>query len=177
MSTRLITLICLAVFGLCSLSVQAQETPAASPTIEMSQKVGLTDVSLVYSRPGVKDRTVYASDGLVPFGEIWRTGANAATKITFSKDVVVGGKNLSAGSYAILTKPGSSQWEVMFYPYESGNWGSYTDMTPAATITAEATKTNHMVETFLIFIDNVRDDSATIDIVWENTVVSIPLEV
>ncbi len=177
MLNRMIALTCMGLFALAPLFLAAQDAPAPSPASEVSQVVGLTNVTIAYSRPGVKDRTIFAADGLVPFGEIWRTGANAATKITFDKDVEVGGKALSAGSYAILSKPGAESWEVMFFPYESGSWMSYVDKNPAATVTAEAHSMDVFVETFFIDINNIRDDSATIDIVWENTYVSIPLSV
>jgi len=177
MLNRMLTLTCLGLFALTPLFLAAQDAPAPSPASEVSQVVGLTNVTIAYSRPGVKDRTIFAADGLVPYGEIWRTGANAATKITFDKDVEVGGEALSAGSYAILSKPGADSWEVMFFPYESGSWMSYTDESPAATVTVEAHSMDVFVETFFIDINNIRDDSATIDIVWENTYVSIPLSV
>ncbi len=87
-------------------------TPKPSPFQKIEQKVGLTDVTLEYSRPSMKGRAIMGS--LVPFDTIWRTGANANSKITFSEDVEVGGKTLKAGSYTIYTKPGSSNWEVFF---------------------------------------------------------------
>src|SRR5688572_1232220 len=90
----------------------ALEFPQASPTCKVEQRVGLTDVALVYSRPSAKGRKVFG--GLVPYDELWRTGANAATKITFSTDVVVGGEPLPAGSYSMFTIPGTTTWTVIF---------------------------------------------------------------
>ena len=87
-----------------SFSVNAQiQTPAPSPFAKVEQKVGLTDVSLEYSRPNMRGRTIFG--GLVPYDKIWRTGANARTKISFSDDVTVNGQELKAGTYAIFTKP------------------------------------------------------------------------
>lgn len=104
-------------------------------------------------------------------------GANAATKFTFSDGVTLGGQKLEGGSYAVLTKPGEDQWEIMLYPYESTNWGAYVEMDPAASFTADPREIDYFVETFLINVNNVRHNQATIDLMWENTVVSLPLKV
>ena len=88
--------------GLLSSAATAQiQTPQPSPFTKVEQKVGLTDVTLEYSRPGMRDREIFGN--LVPYGEIWRTGANENTKITFSDDVEIDGKTLAAGTYAIYT--------------------------------------------------------------------------
>ncbi len=152
-------------------------TPAPSPTAELSLTVGLTDVTIVYSRPGVKDRTVFAEDGLVPHGNMWRTGANRATKITFSHDVTLGGAEVAAGSYAIITVPMAEEWKFMLHSYESGNWGSYRELEPAAEFTAPVSNAGRMVESFTIDVNNLRNTSATIDFSWEETMVSVPMEV
>ena len=159
-------------------SAMAQiSTPSPSPTAEVSITVGLTDVTVNYSRPGVKDRTIFAEDGLVPFGNMWRTGANAATKLTFGDDVKLGGSVVEAGSYALLTIPMAEEWKFMLYPYESGNWGSYREKDPAAAFMASVSNAGRMVETFTIDINNLRNNSASIDFMWEETLVSVPLEV
>ncbi len=175
MKKFIFTLITLTVFAF---TVQAQiNTPAASPTATLSQQIGMTDVEIVYSRPSMKDRTIFAADGLVPYGEIWRTGANSATKITFGGDVMVDGKELKKGSYAVLSKPMADQWEVMFFPYEKGSWSSYKDATPAATVTAKTMKTGRMIETFDIDINHSRDDGAHLEMAWADTYVAIPVTV
>ena len=159
-------------------SVNAQiTTPSASPTATLEQTVGLTDVTIVYSRPSMKDRTIFAKDGLVPFGQLWRTGANSATKITFGDDVTLGGKNLKKGSYAILTKPMADSWEFMVYTYEKGSWSSYKSKTPTATFSAKTMKSGRAMETFTIDFNNTRDESANIEFAWENTYVAVPLTV
>lgn len=168
----------LVLFALASLPAIAQiRTPAPSPSAEIEQMVGLTEVSVEYSRPGMRGRTIFAADGLVPFGEVWRTGANAATMIEFSTDVTVAGKMLDAGSYAILTKPMADQWEVMFFPYESSSWTSYTDMEPAATVTAEVMEYPMTVESFTIAFGDLKMDGASLMMMWENTAVSLPISV
>ena len=101
-------------------SVNAQiETPQPSPSSKLEQRVGLTDITIEYSRPGVKGRKIFG--GLEAFDKIWRTGANARTSITFSTDATVDGQTLEAGTYALLTKPGVETWEVYFYTdYKGG---------------------------------------------------------
>lgn len=152
-------------------------TPSASPSAELEQMVGLTEIEVEYSRPSAKGRTIFAADGLVPYGDIWRTGANSATKITFSDDVNVGGKDMPEGSYAILTKPMADQWEFMFFPYEKSSWSSYKDQTPAATFTAKTMKSGRMVESFTIEFNDLRDESANLEFAWANTYVSVPVKV
>src|SRR5262245_44278173 len=98
------------------------EFPQPSPGATLKQRVGLTDFEIVYSRPSVKGRKIFGA--LVPFGEVWRTGANAATKITFSTDVKFEGQNVPAGSYALVTIPGEKEWTVILSKV-TGDWGAY----------------------------------------------------
>ncbi|NJC28442.1 DUF2911 domain-containing protein [Neolewinella antarctica] len=151
-------------------------TPSPSPMVKMETVVGLTDVHVEYSRPGMKGRTIFAADGLVPYGEIWRTGANQATKITFAEDVMVGGQEVKAGSYAVLTKPAADQWEVMLFPYESGSWNSYVEQTPAATVMAKTMSTGSEVETFTIDVRNYTTDAADLVMMWGNTAAMLPIQ-
>ncbi|HMQ46389.1 MAG TPA: DUF2911 domain-containing protein [Saprospiraceae bacterium] len=163
--------------ALFSTSAQAQiKTPAPSPTCKMTQTVGLTDVTLNYSRPGVKERSVFAADGLVPYGKVWRAGANSATKISFSDDVKVGGKALKAGDYAILVTPSEKEWTVNFYTYEGGNWSSYVEKEAAASVMAKVQACN-FTENFTIDINAIGMTSANINFLWEKTMVSVPMEV
>lgn len=151
------------------------KTPAPSPSCKVEQTVGLTEVHIEYSRPSMKGRTVFGN--LVPFGKNWRTGANAATKITFSKDVTVGGKALEAGSYALFTTPGEMNWDFHFFEHTTASSGGYGDATPKVTVSTKPGKTGMNVETFLINIDNITDESATLSLVWENTRASIDIGV
>jgi hypothetical protein len=153
------------------------KTPQPSPGSELKQTVGLTDISIVYSRPSAKDRAVFGKDGIVMYDQPWRTGANSATKITFSDDLKVGGQEVKKGSYAVITVPGATEWKVSLYTYESSNWSSYLEKTATVSFSAPATKLGHKVETFTIDVNNIRNTSATIDLVWEMTKVSIPVEV
>lgn len=150
-------------------------TPSASPGAKLETKIGLTDFHATYSRPGMKGRTLFAADGLIPFGEIWRTGANNATKFTFGGDVTIGGTELKAGDYAILTMPFPDKWEVMLYPYESGSWNSYVDKKPAATTTIKTMATGSPVESFTIDVQNYTMDGADIVMKWGNTMAALPV--
>lgn len=173
---NLSALLLLISFSALDLSAQVR-TPAPSPSSEIKQTVGLTDVTIAYSRPNVKGRTIFAEDGLVPFGKPWRLGANAATKFSFSEDVMIVGSKLKAGDYAVLATPGANEWKFMFYPYESGNWGSYLDKDPAATVSVKPMPWDHNVETMTFHIGNIKPASADITLLWEETAVTLQLEV
>lgn len=150
-------------------------TPSASPSCKVEQKVGLTDVHIEYSRPSMKGRTIFGD--LVPYGKRWRTGANAATKVTFSKDVTINGSELKAGSYALFTTPAAAKWDIHFFTHTTANSGGYGDATPALTVSATPEETGMNVESFLINIDNLRDDEATMSIIWANTRASVKIGV
>jgi hypothetical protein len=98
------------------------DVPRPSPKATVSQVVGLTEVSIAYCRPGVKGRTIWG--GLVPYDQVWRTGANEATTITFSTDVTIDGKALTAGTYGLFTIPGKDEWTVIFNK-GAKQWGAY----------------------------------------------------
>ncbi|WP_299626964.1 DUF2911 domain-containing protein [uncultured Tenacibaculum sp.] len=161
-----------------TLSSNAQiKTPQPSPSAKLEQTVGLTEVKVEYSRPGVKGRKVFGN--LVPYGKLWRTGANKNTIVTFSDDVTIGGKALKKGSYAIFTKPGASSWEVMFYS-DTNNWGTprkFDDSKVALTTTAKVEKMPMTIETFTITIDDVKNGSAVLGILWENVYAGIKFDV
>ncbi|KAB5491567.1 MULTISPECIES: DUF2911 domain-containing protein [Flagellimonas] len=156
--------------ALLSISVEAQiQTPAPSPFSKLEQKVGLTDVVVEYSRPSMRGRKVFGD--LVPFDAIWRTGANMNTKITFSDDVVVEGKELKAGTYAIYTKPNEAVWEVFFYT-DTNNGGlpqEWDASKVAATVKVEAYPISESIETFTITFDDLHNNGATLGLLWEKT--------
>ncbi|WP_415909585.1 DUF2911 domain-containing protein [Oleiharenicola sp. Vm1] len=150
--------------------------PQASPPATLKQQVGITDIEVTYNRPGVKGRKIFG--GLVPYGEIWRTGANSATKITFSTDVKIGGAAVPAGTYELFSIPGEQEWTVIIHKNMS-QWGSYAydPKNDVARVTARVSKLPSLVETFWIGINDVRDTSATLNLNWEYTRVSVPLTV
>jgi hypothetical protein len=157
-----------------SFSTKAQiQTPAPSPFQKVEQKVGLTDVTLEYSRPSMKGRVIFG--GLEDFGKIWRTGANARTKITFSSDVTIAGKSLKKGTYAIFTKPGKTSWDIYFYTEHQGNGAprQWDDAKVAAQISVTPKAMPMAVETFTMSFDDLTKNSAVLGILWEKTYVGI----
>lgn len=168
----------LAFLACTSLALNAQiETPQPSPFQKMEQKVGLTDVSVEYSRPSMRGRTIFGD--LVPFNQLWRTGANNNTMVTFSTPVMIGGKELKAGSYAIFTKPGKDNWEVIFYS-DTNNWGTpqkWDDSKVAATVNAEVYELPMDIETFTMSFDDLTNDSAMLGLMWEKAYVAVKIEV
>jgi hypothetical protein len=167
----------LAVF-IANLTIEAQvKTPQSSPKTTVNQVVGLTDVTVEYSRPSAKGRTVFGD--LVPFGKLWRTGANQNSMVTFSEDVVIKGNTLKKGKYAIFTTPKADMWEVIFYT-DTENWGTPENWDAnkvALSTMVDPTILSNNVETFTIGINNLTNDSATLDISWEKTMVSVKFEV
>ena len=152
-------------------------TPQPSPSGKVSQRVGLTDIDIEYSRPGIKGRAIFGN--LVAYGKTWRTGANANTKVTFSSDVTIDGQKLKAGSYGLYTVPNKNTWEVMFYS-EADNSGvpSDWDDTKVALKTTIAVVAMPMsIETFTIVFNDVTSTSAVIGLLWEKTYIGIKLEV
>lgn len=171
-------LLLIAVAFTMSYAVNAQlQTPAPSPAAKIEQKVGLTDVSVEYSRPSMRGRVIFGD--LVPFGKVWRTGANARTKISFSDDVTVGGTTLKAGTYAIFTIPQADKWEVVFYTeYQGGGAPAELDNSKvAARVTANVDLMPVDIQSFTISIDDVTSSSAVIGMLWEKTYVGVKFEV
>jgi len=162
-----------------SISFQAQiKTPQPSPTTKVEQKVGLTDVTLEYSRPSMRGRTIYGD--LVPFNKKWRTGANANTKISFSTDVIIDGKDLKKGTYAMYTIPNKDSWEIIFYS-DAKNWGlpkEWDDSKIALKTSVKTTSLGFKMETFTMSLNDLADgDSAMLFIMWESTEVGIKIYV
>ena len=155
--------------------VFAQELPVASPRCTMTQRVGLTDISLSYSRPGVKDREIFGK--LVPFGEVWRTGANECTTISFSTAVNFGGKEIQPGKYALFTIPKDKMNWIFILNSNADQWGafSYDASLNVAEVPAKGEMVNDKTESMLIYLDNIRDNAATLVLKWDQLKVSVPL--
>ena len=149
--------------------------PAASPTGTLKQRVGLTDIEIVYSRPGAKGRVMIGK--VEPYGKVWRTGANSATTISFSTAVKLGGKDVPAGKYALFTIPSEKDWTVIISK-NAGQFGAFTYKEEEDLVRFDVTpvKLTEPVETLEFGINDIRDDSATINISWEKTRVPIKLE-
>jgi hypothetical protein len=152
-------------------------TPQASPKAVVEQTVGLTDIKIEYSRPSARGRSVYGE--LVPFGRMWRTGANANTIISFSNDVVISGKTLPAGHYALYTQPKADSWDVIFYN-DTNNWGlpeKYDDKKEVLRATVKPEFLNRNVESLTIGVNGLDNDFAFLEIAWEKTMVALKIEV
>lgn len=163
--------------GLISTTNAQIKTPQSSPSSKIEQTVGLTNITLEYSRPSMKGRVIFGD--LVPFGQLWRTGANANTKITFSDNVIIDGQELKKGTYAIYTIPFESTWTVMFYN-DATNWGNpqkWDDTKVAAKTNIAVQPMNTKVETFTLSFDNLENGSAVLALLWENVYVGVKIEV
>jgi hypothetical protein len=163
---------------LCALllsSLAAQDLPRLSPGASVSQTVGLTDISVTYSRPGVKERTIWG--GLVPYNKMWRTGANEATKITFSDDVKINGQALPAGSYSLFTIPGESGWTVIFNKNtELAGTNGYDEKEDALRIQVKPQAAEFVERMEFVFSD-LKDNSTTVALHWEKLMVPFTVEV
>ncbi|GAB5561841.1 MAG: DUF2911 domain-containing protein [Synoicihabitans sp.] len=146
--------------------------PAPSPSASVSQTVGLTDIEIKYSRPAARGRQVFGN--LVQYDQVWRTGANESTKITFGGPVEFGGEKVPAGTYSLLSVPGRKNWEIILSSNVElfGSYG-YNPDEDVARVSAKPTKTNSALESLLISFDAVVDDSAHLVIAWENTQVAV----
>jgi hypothetical protein len=163
---------------------QAQiQTPALSPAGTVSSVVGLTDISIKYSRPKMKGRKIFGNgaDFLVPYGALWRTGANQGTIINFSDDVKVEGIDVKKGEYMLLTIPGADSWTVILYsdPSIGGNMANYKQEKDAARFTVKPSQLAETVQTFTIGISDIADNNtnANIQLTWENTSVKFNVAV
>jgi hypothetical protein len=153
------------------------KTPQASPKATVFQTVGLTDIEIVYCRPAARGRAVFGN--LVPFGKVWRTGANENTTISFSEDIVIDGKTLPKGKYALYTIPKIESWEVIFYS-TTNNWGNpevWNEANVVLRTTVKEEALSKPVESFTIGISNLDANFAYLDMAWENSSVSMKFEV
>ena len=167
------TLLALLVAGFSFAQIQF---PQASSKAEVEQMIGYTEVEVEYYRPNLNNRTAFGE--LVPYGQVWRTGANNNTVVEFSTDVLVGGKPLFKGEYALYTIPGKTTWDVIFYK-TTDNWGNpqqWDESNIVAKITVPALTLQDKVETFTIGFDNVTQNNANMVITWENTKVNIRID-
>jgi hypothetical protein len=171
------TLALVAIVFFCSPVFGQVEYPAPSPLGKIHQKVGVTDVKVEYSRPAKKGRTLFVD--VEKFGNIWRTGANAATKISFSHDVTLEGKEVPAGEYALYSIPGQSEWSVMLYSDLSlgGNVGAYDESKEVVKVNVQAKTLPWSVENFTIDIGNITSDGAIIALMWGEHYVPVNLGV
>ena len=153
---------------------QKIEFPALSQHAVVKQRVGLTDVEVDYSRPNKNNREIFG--GLVPYGKLWRTGANAVTKIRFSKPVSLGGKEIPAGEYALFTIPTADEWTIIISKdAKVQSAADYKQENDAARITAKPEPIPDTIETFTIALADVKGASTTLNFLWDKTRVPVKL--
>ena len=151
------------------------KTPQPSPTATITQKVGVSDISVEYSRPGAKGREIFG--GLVSYGKMWRTGANKATKITFNENCVFGGAKVKKGSYSLFTIPGEKEWTVVLNKNtELWGVGEYDEENQVCSIVAKAINTKDFTESFTIDFGTFQSFSAIMSLKWANTKIDIKIE-
>ena len=163
--------------GACITTATSQiQTPKASPLAKVEQKVGLADISISYSRPSVRGRVIFGD--VLPFGEIWRLGANENTKITSSDALIFGKDTLAAGTYGLYAKPEKKQWEIYFYT-ETNNWGMpevWSDAKVAYKTIIPLEEKKDIQENLSITIENITNDGANIQIEWANAKIVLPFK-
>jgi len=155
-------------------TAQELKTPRPSPDATVFQYVGVTEIKIDYSSPGVKGRKIWGE--LVPYGEVWRTGANEVTSITFSDAVKVNGNELAAGTYGIHTIPGETEWEIIFSKDTKVDGSSNYDETKDALRIKAKPEEHHFMERMTFIFADVTDNSVNVNLVWENLVVSFKVE-
>ena len=159
-------------------TIEAQvQTPQSSPKATIHQTVGLTEVEVDYSRPSARGRAVFGN--LIPFGKVWRTGANENTTISFSDDVIIDGKTLKKGKYALYTIPKIESWEIIFYK-TTDNWGNpeeWKEENVALKATVKPETSNRSVETFTIGINGLDNNFAFLEMSWANSYAALKFEV
>jgi Protein of unknown function (DUF2911) len=151
------------------------DMPQPSPAATLTQKVGMAEIKIEYSRPAMKGRKIMGE--IVPFGDIWRTGANSPTKFTTSDSITIGGKGLAKGTYMLMTRPGKDSWEIIFNKNPAASAFNYTpeiQKDDVVKVTAKSMNSSMSIENFTFGIGNITANSANIEMMWENTYVAVP---
>jgi len=155
----------------CSTNAQSIKTPAPSPPQFVRQDFGLSNIELSYSRPGIKGRTIFGD--LVPYGKVWRTGANQATTLTFGDDVTIEGTKVPAGKYGLLTIPGQDEWTIIItHQLDVTNPAAYKQDQDVVRIRSKVETLPFSIESFTIFFSDVTSNTCRLDLCWDKTVVS-----
>jgi hypothetical protein len=154
---------------------QQLKTPAPSPAQTVKQAFGLGEITIDYSRPLARGRAIFGD--VVPYGQIWRTGANGTTRITFSEDVMVEGKAVKAGTYGLYTMPAADSWTIMLYKdlTLNGNVASYKQEDELLRVSVKPVTAGRNIQSFTIGLDDVAASSATLQIMWEKTIVPVKI--
>jgi hypothetical protein len=172
---QLSTAFALAAFFSLNSQAQTLKTPAPSTTQTIKQNFGLGDITLEYSRPSVKNRIIFGD--LVPFGSIWRTGANGSTKLTFTDEVMFGGNKLSPGTYALYSMPNKDEWDFMIYKDLTlgGNVGDYKPENELFRFKAKPTMMTNKVETYTMQFADVTSTTIKLELQWDKLSIAIPI--
>ncbi|WP_462251780.1 DUF2911 domain-containing protein [Ferruginibacter sp.] len=169
-----IALLVIAAVALTFANAQQLTTPQPSPTQVVKQNFGVGFIELNYSRPAKKDRKIMGD--LVPFGKVWRTGANAATTLTFSEDVTIGGKEVKAGKYGLLSIPDAGKWTIIISKDVTVNQPSaYKQENDVVRVEAKTVTTPFTVENFTIGFSDITGSSCNVELMWENTYLNFPV--
>ena len=173
MKKYLIVLTCICCLFLFHVNAQVKlPSPSSAQTIK--QDFGLGTIELTYSRPGSKGRMVFGD--LVPYGKLWRTGANAATRLVFTSPVEIGGKKLDTGTYVLYTIPAEKSWEIIINK-GINNWGvdGYKETEDVLHFTVPAIKTPTKIETFTMQFANIKPESCELQLMWEKKIITISI--
>ncbi len=164
----------MAAFVALSFASNAQiTTPQPSPTGSFTQNVGLAEIKVEYSRPAAKGRKIMG--GVVPFDAVWRLGANSPTKLTTTDSITfAGGKGLAKGTYVVMAKPGASEWEIIFNKNPTASAFGFKEEDNVLKVKAPSQSLPFAVESFTMMIGDITNTGASLDIMWENTVVRVP---
>lgn len=169
-----LTLAAIGCMFLASGMAQALRTPAPSPSQTIKQEFGIGTVELSYSRPSARGRAVMGN--LVPYGKVWRTGANNATTLTFSDDVMIGGKTVKAGKYGLLSIPGEKEWTlIVTSDLNVTSPAAYNEANDVARVKAPVMNVNMKAETFTMQFANLTNNSCELHLRWENLMVALPI--
>ena len=157
-----------------SVNAQSIKTPPPSPPQTVKQDFGLSSIELSYSRPGIKGRKIFGD--LVPFDKVWRTGANQATTLTFGDAVTIGGTKIPAGKYGLLSIPSSGDWTLIItHQLDVTNPAAYKQDQDIVRINVKPIHLPFAVESFTILFANLTPSSCDLQLLWENTLISLPI--
>ncbi len=155
-------------------NAQQLRTPAPSPAQTIKQDFGLSNIELSYSRPGIKDRKIFGD--LVPYGKVWRTGANNATTLTFGDEVIIGGKTVPAGKYGLLTIPGADEWTMIISKQtDVSSPAAYKQAEDVVRVKVKPATVGMKAETFTMQFANVQAESVELHMRWDDIMVSLPI--
>lgn len=160
---------------LTSLHAQSLKVPASSTTQNVKQEFGLGTIELSYSRPNMKGRNIFGD--LVPYGAVWRTGANSATTITFTDEVTIGNRKISPGKYGLLTIPGASEWTIIISKQtDVTSPAAYQQNMDVVRLNVPVVSLPFAIESFMILFEKVKSSELELMILWDQTMVSIPIK-